>query len=64
MSWETPKRLADFEPSSPFYGLAVPAEVTVSRQILAEPDPGLSAQTWARLADGTPLVTFERRARA
>jgi hypothetical protein len=61
MSWETPKRLADFEPSSPFYGLAVPAEVTVSRQILAEPDPGLSAQTWARLADGTPLVTFERR---
>ncbi len=61
MSWETPKRLAEFEPSSPFFGLVAPAEVNVSRQILAEPDPGLSAQTWARLSDGTPLVTFERR---
>jgi hypothetical protein len=61
MSWETPKRLAEFEPSSPFFGLPAPAEITVTRQLLAEPDPGLSAQTWARLADGTPLVTFERR---
>jgi len=61
MSWETPKRLAEFEPSSPFFGLVAPAEVNVSRQILAEPDPGLSAQTWARLCYGTPLVTFGRR---
>jgi hypothetical protein len=61
MSWETPKRLADFDESSPFYGLVVPADVAVTRQILAEPDPGLSAKTWARLADGTPLTTFERR---
>ncbi len=61
MSWETPKRLAEFEPSSPFFGLVAPAEVNVSRQILAEPDPGLSAHTWARLSDGTPLVTFDRR---
>ena len=61
MSWDTPKRLADFDEASPFYGLAVPADVAVNRQILAEPDPGLSAKTWARLADGTPLATFERR---
>jgi hypothetical protein len=61
MSWETPKHLGAFEDQSPFAGLAAPAEVTVSRQILAEPDPGLNARTWARLADGTPLVTFERR---
>jgi hypothetical protein len=61
MSWDTPKRLADFDEASPFYGLAVPADVAVTRQILAEPDPGLSAKTWARLADGTPLATFERR---
>ncbi len=61
MSWETPKRLADFEEASPFFGLKAPAEVTVSRQILAEPDPGLTEKTWARLADGTPLVTAERR---
>ena len=45
--------------SSPFNGLAVPSEVTVSRQILAEPVAELSGRTWARLADGTPLVTAE-----
>ncbi|HYA81485.1 MAG TPA: BatA domain-containing protein, partial [Methylocystis sp.] len=61
MSWETPKHLAAFEEQSPFFGLAAPAEITVSRQILAEPDPGLNDKTWARLADGTPLVTFEKR---
>ncbi len=61
MSWEEPKRLAAFDETSPFFGLSVPDDVSVSRQILAEPDPGLPDRTWARLADGTPLVTFERR---
>ncbi|MBG0811630.1 DUF4159 domain-containing protein [Methylosinus sp. H3A] len=61
MSWDTPKKLAPFDPSSPFYGLAVPDEVTVTRQVLAEPEPGLPAKTWAALTDGTPLVTAERR---
>jgi len=61
LSWETPKQLAPFETSSPFYGLAAPEEVKVSRQVLAEPDPGLTEKTWARLADGTPLVTAARR---
>jgi len=61
MSWEEPKRLAPFDETSPFFGLPVPDDVSVSRQILAEPDPGLAGRTWARLADGTPLVTFERR---
>ncbi len=61
MSWEEAKRLSAFDETSPFFGLPVPDDVTVSRQILAEPDPGLADHTWARLADGTPLVTFERR---
>jgi Domain of unknown function (DUF4159)/Aerotolerance regulator N-terminal len=61
MSWDTPKKLAPFDRESPFFGLAVPDEVTVSRQVLAEPDPGLSAKTWARLSDGTPLVTAARQ---
>ncbi len=61
MSWEEPKRLAPFDETSPFFGLSVPDDVSVSRQILAEPDPGLAGRTWARLADGTPLVTFDRR---
>ena len=33
----------------------------MSRQVLAEPEAGLAEKTWARLADGTPLVTAERR---
>ena len=50
-------------PDSPFAGLAIPADVTVSRQVLAEPDIDLAGKTWARLADGTPLVTAEKRGR-
>src|SRR5271169_273184 len=61
LSWETPKHIAPFEAGSPFFGLAAPNEVTVSRQVLAEPETGLAEKTWARLADGTPLVTAERR---
>ena len=34
----------------------------MSRQVLAEPEAGPARQkTWARLADGTPLVTADRR---
>ena len=61
LSWEQPARLAPFTPDSPFAGLVVPVEVTVSRQVLAEPDLDLATKTWARLADGTPLVTADRR---
>jgi len=61
LSWETPKHIAPFEAPSPFLGLAAPDEVTITRQVLAEPEPGLPAKTWARLADGTPLVTADRR---
>jgi Domain of unknown function (DUF4159)/Aerotolerance regulator N-terminal len=60
MSWDMPKTLAPFDRQSPFYGLTVPDEVTVTRQVLAEPDPGLPAKTWAQLSDGTPLVTASR----
>jgi hypothetical protein len=61
LSWEQPAKLAPFASDSPFAGLAVPADVTVSRQVLAEPDLDLASKTWARLADGTPLVTGEKR---
>src|SRR5262249_12481565 len=44
----------------PFGGMAVPGDVTVNRQVLAEPDATLSDNTWATLADGTPLVTAAR----
>jgi len=61
MSWETPKALAEFDASSPFVGLPASKDVNVQRQVLAEPDPGLVQKTWARLSDGTPLVTAEKR---
>ncbi|MDB5650908.1 MAG: LytTR family transcriptional regulator [Hyphomicrobiales bacterium] len=61
LSWESPKPLAPFPAESPLVGLQVPKEVTVTRQVLAEPDASLPGKTWAQLADGTPLVTAERR---
>jgi hypothetical protein len=61
MSWEKPAHLAAFPPESPFAGLEVPEDVTVDRQVLAEPSVDLAAKTWARLTDGTPLVTGEKR---
>jgi hypothetical protein len=61
MSWTRPAALAPFEAVSPFAGLKVPDDVLISRQVLAQPSLDLAAKTWARLADGTPLVTAERR---
>jgi hypothetical protein len=61
MSWNTPAPLAPFPDSSPFKGMMIPEDVTVTSQVLAEPSPDLVAKTWARLQDGTPLVTAERR---
>jgi hypothetical protein len=61
LSWETPRKLSQFDRDSPFFGLSVPEEVTVSRQVLAEPEVGLAGKTWAALADGTPLVTATHR---
>ncbi|MDO8839984.1 MAG: DUF4159 domain-containing protein [Parvibaculum sp.] len=61
LSWSEPQRLAPFEPGSPFYGIDMPDDVTVSRQVLAEPTPDLDSRTWAQLQDGTPLVTASKR---
>src|SRR5262249_37101377 len=61
LSWEQPQQLAAFSRESPFNGMLVPNDVTVTRQVLAEPDAGLSEHTWATLGDGTPLVTAAKR---
>ncbi len=61
LAWASPQHLAPFPDVSPFRGLAIPPEVTVSRQVLAEPSVELGERTWARLADGTPLVTAAPR---
>lgn len=61
MSWGQPSALAEFPPNSPFLGIPIPKDVRISQQVLAEPTPDLADKTWARLADGTPLVTAEKR---
>ena len=61
ISWEKPKKIAQFEHSSPFYEFSIPDDILISRQLLAEPTNDLNDKTWVRLEDGTPLVTAERR---
>jgi len=61
LSWDKPQPLAAFSRAGPFAGMPVPEDITVTRQVLAEPDAALSDNTWATLADGTPLVTAARR---
>ncbi|MHB2167106.1 DUF4159 domain-containing protein [Alsobacter sp. R-9] len=61
LSWESPRTLAPFDRASPFYGLTPPADVGITRQLLAEPDADLTRKTWAALVDGTPIITAERR---
>ncbi|SFA86306.1 N-terminal double-transmembrane domain-containing protein [Poseidonocella pacifica] len=60
MSWGEPKTLAPFAEESPFHGLAVPDDVTVTSQVMAQPDPTLADRVVAQLTDGTPLVTRKR----
>lgn len=57
LSWATPQKMHDFPLTSPFRGLAIPDDITVGRQVLAEPSEDLKGRSWATLADGTPLVT-------
>jgi hypothetical protein len=61
LTWEKPQHLASFAADGPFAGLPVPKDITITRQVLAEPDAALATKTWASLEDGTPLVTGEHR---
>ena len=61
LSWGEPQPLAPFADDSLFAGLAVPADVTVNRQVLADPARlDANVKVWARLKDGTSLVTASR----
>jgi hypothetical protein len=62
LSWSSPQPLAAFDESSPFAGLSIPPDVTVNRQVLADPaELTPEVEIWARLKDGTPLVTATKR---
>jgi hypothetical protein len=62
LSWREPQKLAAFEPTSPYHGLTIPEDVLVQRQVLADPaaEQRPETQIWARLQDGTPLVTASK----
>jgi hypothetical protein len=61
LSWTEPQAIAEYPAGSPFADLTPPSDVTVSRQVLAEPTADLAERSWVNLADGTPLVTGARR---
>ena len=61
LTWDQPQPLTGFSPESPLAGIPAPSDVTVTRQVLAEPDATLAERTWATLGDGTPLVTAQPR---
>ena len=57
LSWSEPQSLSPFPADGPFDGLAIPDDTAVRSQVLADPDFAPGVKIWARLADGTPLVT-------
>ncbi|MFC3695034.1 DUF4159 domain-containing protein [Chenggangzhangella methanolivorans] len=63
LAWETPQPLSSYAADSPFAPLVPPKDVTVTRQVLAEPDADLPDRVWATLGDGTPLVTAVKQDR-
>lgn len=61
LNWDEPQRIAPFADDSPFAGLSVSEDASVRSQVLAQPEADLDRRVWARLEDGTPLVTAGRR---
>jgi hypothetical protein len=61
LTWEDPQSLDVFDDKSPFYGLAIPEDVTVTQQVMAQPGGETDNRTWARLTDGSPIVTAAAR---
>ena len=60
LTWQQPLKLAPFDPDGPFAGLPTPEDARVSRQVLAEPSPHLSAATWPRSRTARRLITQAR----
>lgn len=60
LSWQTPQHLTSFPENSPFAYLAVPDDISVSKQIVATPSLDLLDKALALLEDGTPLITAKK----
>ncbi len=63
LAWERPLGLGEFPHDSPFAGIAAPSDVSIRRQVLADPISLLEARLWAVLSDGSPLITARARGR-
>ncbi|MEE9272557.1 MAG: DUF4159 domain-containing protein [Robiginitomaculum sp.] len=57
LAWEGPQGFAPFAQESPFFGLKLNEEITVTKQLMARPGAETDAHTWARLVDGSPVIT-------
>jgi hypothetical protein len=57
MAGTGPGKLDKFDPSSPFANVKISPDITIDKDVLAQVAPDLDQKTWARLKDGTPLVT-------
>ena len=57
LAWEEPQNFAPFAEDSPFFGLGISEEIVVEKQIMAQPGAETDARTWARLQDGSPIIT-------
>jgi hypothetical protein len=63
LAWETALSVREFPADSPFAGAALPQDVRVRRQVLAEPASLAEARVWATLSDNSPLVTAHAHGR-
>lgn len=63
LAWETALAVKAFPDDSPFSGINPPSDVTVRRQVLAEPASLQEARVWATLTDNSPLVTARAHGR-
>lgn len=57
LAWDKPQQIDVFAQDSPFFGIDVSADITVKKQIMAQPGAETDAHTWARLKDGSPIIT-------
>ena len=57
LTWDNPPGIKPFPETSPLYGLESDGDIQVRRQLLADMQVREDTQVWARLDDGTPLIT-------
>lgn len=53
-------KLAPFASTSPFAGITLADHITIKQEVLPQPGADHDDNTWARLQDGTPLVTAKK----